>query len=46
VLNADGKFTETLPHTEYFTVEGFFLQEKFKALLERFVERVKKGGQK
>jgi hypothetical protein len=45
VLKSNGKFTERLPHTEYFTIEGFFLEQKFKAVLERFVERVKKGGQ-
>jgi uncharacterized protein YecA (UPF0149 family) len=39
----DDKWTETIPHTEYFTVEGFFLEEKFKKLLERFTEKVSKA---
>jgi hypothetical protein len=34
--------SEKLPHAEYFTVDGFFLEEKFKKVLERFTERLQK----
>lgn len=32
--------SEKLPHADYFTVDGFFLEEKYKKVLERFAERL------
>ncbi len=34
--------SEKIAHADYFTVDGFFLEEKFKKVLERFAERLQK----
>lgn len=31
---------EKLPHADYFTVDGFFLEEKYNKVLVRFAERL------
>lgn len=32
--------SEKLPHADYFTADGFFLEERYKKVLERFTERM------
>jgi hypothetical protein len=36
----------TINYLEYFTVDGFFLEEKFKKLLDQFIDTLQKPVQK